>query len=329
MLPEVREVEKLGVNGDDLDVSTVWDECSKSSSKSNSRITSGVGRLRQFSKYSSCFFKKSWQIVGEEMCKAIKEFFITGKILGEINATLIALVPKIDTPEKVSDFRPIACCNVIYKIISKILTNRIKNGLRKIGNMNQSAFIPGRHIQDNILIAQELLKGYNRKSGSRRCAMKIDLQKAYDTISWDFIKDVLSTVGFHDTMINWIMTCITTTKFSICVNGEIKGIIKVVKKSMDEFSSVSGLFSNLNKSTIFFGNVIEEEKTNILQILPFKCGVLSMKYLGVPLLAKRLGVSDCKCLIDNVENRITCWKNKHLSYAGRIQLIASVLSAMQ
>ncbi|GKA14485.1 RNA-directed DNA polymerase, eukaryota, reverse transcriptase zinc-binding domain protein [Tanacetum coccineum] len=54
-----------------------------------------------------------------------------------------------------------------------------------------------------------------------------------------------------------------------------------------------------------------------------------MKYLGVPLLAKRLGVSDCKCLIDNVENRITCWKNRHLSYAGRIQLIASVLSAMQ
>ncbi|GKA14486.1 RNA-directed DNA polymerase, eukaryota, reverse transcriptase zinc-binding domain protein [Tanacetum coccineum] len=89
--------------------------------------------------------------------------------------------------------------------------------------MNQSAFIPGRHIQDNILIAQELLKGYNRKSGSRRCAMKIDLQKAYDTISWDFIKDVLSAVGFHDTMINWIMTCITTTKFFICVNGEIKG----------------------------------------------------------------------------------------------------------
>ncbi|GJZ74268.1 RNA-directed DNA polymerase, eukaryota, reverse transcriptase zinc-binding domain protein [Tanacetum coccineum] len=348
--------------------------------------------------YSSRFFKKSWQIVGKDICKAIKEFFINGKILGEINATLIALVPKIYTPKKVSDFRPIACCNVIYKIISKILTNRIKNGLRKIVNMNQSAFIPERHIQDNILIVQELLKGYNRKSGSRRSAMKIDLQKAYDSISWDIIKDVLSAVGFHDTMISWIMSYITTTKFSICVNGEIKGyfnggrglrqrdpispylftlvmedfnmimiknvegtskfkchygckdlklthmcfaynllvlchgdakLIKMVKKSMDEFSSVLGLLPNLNKSTIFFGNVKEEEKTNFVQVLPFKCGVLPMKYLGVPLLAKRLGVSDCKCLIENVENRINYWKNRHLSYAGRIQLIAFILSAMQ
>ncbi|GJV82645.1 RNA-directed DNA polymerase, eukaryota, reverse transcriptase zinc-binding domain protein [Tanacetum coccineum] len=289
--------------------------------------------------YSSCFFKKSWEIVGKDVCKAIKEFFITGKLLGKINATLIALVPKVDTPEKVCDFRPIACCNVIYKVISKILTSRIKAGLSKIVSMNQSAFLPGRHIQENILIAQELLKGYNRKSGPRRCAMKIDLQKVYDTINWDFIQDVLTAVGFHNTMIKWIMTCITSTKFSICVNGEINGYfnggrglrqgdpispylftmvmevfnmimiknvkesgkfryhhgckelklthmcfaddllvlckgdtesVKVVKKTIEEFSKVCGLFPNINKSTIFFGNIKEEDKADMLQVLPFK-----------------------------------------------------------
>nr|GEU39041.1 hypothetical protein [Tanacetum cinerariifolium] len=77
--------------------------------------------------------------------------------------------------------RPIACCNVIYKSISKILTNIIKTRLQKMVNINQSAFIPGRHIQDNILVAQELLKGYQRKNGARRCALKVDIQKAYDT----------------------------------------------------------------------------------------------------------------------------------------------------
>ena len=98
-------------------------------------------------------FKKSWDYIGKEMCSAVREFFLNGKILKEINATLIALVPKIDTPNKVYDFRPIACCNVIYKCISKVLTNRIKEGLCKIVSLNQSAFVPGRHIQDNILIA--------------------------------------------------------------------------------------------------------------------------------------------------------------------------------
>ncbi|GKB28957.1 RNA-directed DNA polymerase, eukaryota, reverse transcriptase zinc-binding domain protein [Tanacetum coccineum] len=324
--------------------------------------------------FTSCFFKKAWGIIGNDICLAVKEFFTSGKILGEINATLIALVPKMDTPNKVSDFRPIACCNVLYKCIRKILTNRIKNGFSKVVSLNQSAFIPGRHIQDNILITQELLKGYNRKNGAKRCAMKIDIQKAYDTISWDFLKEVMLMVGFHETMVNWIMTCITSTSFSMCVNGEVNGFfngrrglrqgdpvfpylftlvmeafnvtmiknindlmilcngdtesLKVVKKSLDDFSEVSGLFPNLNKSTIFFGSISESLKEEMLQILPFKCGKLPMKYLGVPLLAKRLGVKDCQSLIDSVRNRINCWRNKFLSYAGRIQLIAFVLSAM-
>nr|GEW90480.1 hypothetical protein [Tanacetum cinerariifolium] len=148
------------------------------------------------------------------------------RILGEINATVITLVPKVDTPNKISDFRPIACCNVLYKCISKIPTNRIKDGLSKVVSLNQSAFIPRRHIQDHILITQELLKGYNMKNGAKRCAMKIDIQKAYDTISWDFLREVMLMVGFHDTMVHWIMTCITSASFSICINGEINGFFK-------------------------------------------------------------------------------------------------------
>nr|GEU67321.1 RNA-directed DNA polymerase, eukaryota, reverse transcriptase zinc-binding domain protein [Tanacetum cinerariifolium] len=108
--------------------------------------------------FTSEFFKRAWSIVGDEVCLAINEFFKNGKLLGEINSTLIAFIPKTSTPSKVSEFRPIACCYVIYKCISKILTNRIKSGLEKVVHINQSAFIPRRHIQDNILIAQELLR---------------------------------------------------------------------------------------------------------------------------------------------------------------------------
>nr|GEU44071.1 hypothetical protein [Tanacetum cinerariifolium] len=198
------------------------------------------------------------------------------KILGEINATLIALVPKMDTPNKVSNFRPIACCNVLYKCISKILTNRIKNGLNKVVSLNHSAFIPERHIQDNILITQELLKGYNKKNGAKRQGDHISpylftlVMEAFNIIM----------IKKHDLMI-------------LCI-GDTESL-KVVKKSLDDFSRVSGLFSNLSKRTIFFGSISESLKEEMLQILPFKCGKLPMK-------------------------------NKFLSYVGRI---ASVLSVMQ
>ncbi|GKE35217.1 RNA-directed DNA polymerase, eukaryota, reverse transcriptase zinc-binding domain protein [Tanacetum coccineum] len=108
-----------------------------------------------------------------------------------------------------------------------------------------------------------------------------------------------------------------------------KGSLEVIKKSLDGFSQVSGLNPNLGKSTIFFGSIKEREKQYLLEILPFKCGKLPVRYLGVLLLAKRLSVMDCKVLIDKVGERINCWRNKTLSYAGRVQLLASVLSSMQ
>ncbi|GJW24118.1 RNA-directed DNA polymerase, eukaryota, reverse transcriptase zinc-binding domain protein [Tanacetum coccineum] len=113
--------------------------------------------------YSSVFFKKAWKVIGDDFCKAIKEFFTSGKMLQELNATVISLISKSQNPLKVNDYRPIECCNVIYKCISKVITGRIKQVLGKLININQSAFVAGRQIQDNILLVQELLKGHDRK----------------------------------------------------------------------------------------------------------------------------------------------------------------------
>ncbi|GKE98473.1 RNA-directed DNA polymerase, eukaryota, reverse transcriptase zinc-binding domain protein, partial [Tanacetum coccineum] len=132
--------------------------------------------------YTAKFFKKAWHMIGNDVCMDVKEFFAKGKLLRELNATLITLVPKISAPSKVTDFRPIACCNVAYKCISKIITNRIKGVLNSIVDKNQSAFIPERQITDNILLTQEFLKGYNCANGPKRCSMEIDIQKAYDIV---------------------------------------------------------------------------------------------------------------------------------------------------
>ena len=106
--------------------------------------------------FTSIFFKKAWDIVVNDVCHAVKDFFSNGQILREINHTIIALLPKVSTPSRINDYRPISCCNVIYKCISKIITNRIKDGLDDVVSVNQSAFIPGRSISDNILLLRSL-----------------------------------------------------------------------------------------------------------------------------------------------------------------------------
>ncbi|GKB58364.1 protein LAZ1, partial [Tanacetum coccineum] len=160
------------------------------------------------------------------MCNAIRDFFGNGKLLKEINHTFLALIPKISTPSKVNDYPPISCCNVIYKCISKILTNCIIDGIKEVVSENQSAFVPGRRISDNILITQELMHNYHRDRGPPRCAFKVDIQKAYDTVDWRFLGFILKCFGFPSMMIKWIMACVTSTSFSISINGDIHGLFQ-------------------------------------------------------------------------------------------------------
>ncbi|KAL0427388.1 UNVERIFIED_CONTAM: hypothetical protein Slati_2913600 [Sesamum latifolium] len=111
--------------------------------------------------YSSGFYKPTGPVIGEEVTRAIMEFFSTGRLLRQLNATLLALILKVQSPSTDSEFRPISCCNVLYKAITKILVQRIREVLDKIISPSQNAFVPGRSIADNILLAQELFTGYN------------------------------------------------------------------------------------------------------------------------------------------------------------------------
>ncbi|KAL8109811.1 hypothetical protein AgCh_025780 [Apium graveolens] len=119
----------------------------------------------------------------------------------EVNATLIALIPKIDHPTMVGEFRPVALFNVLYKCITKIIANRIKGCLNGMVDDTQNAFIPGRLISDDIFLTQELLENYHRQVGFPRCAIKVDIRKAYDSVSWDFLSDALQLFGFPEKMI--------------------------------------------------------------------------------------------------------------------------------
>ncbi|GKD94042.1 sodium/hydrogen exchanger 6 [Tanacetum coccineum] len=155
--------------------------------------------------FTAAFFKKAWDVVGGDITCAICDFFSNGKLLKELNHTIISLIPKVTTLARINDYHPISCCNVLYKCISKIITNRVKEGLGDIVSINQYAFVPGRRIYYNILLTQELMRNYHRRRGPPRCAFKVDIQKAYDTVDWGFIETILVGFGFHPKMVQWIM----------------------------------------------------------------------------------------------------------------------------
>lgn len=159
--------------------------------------------------------------MSNDICDAIKEFFDKLRSSKQINANQISLVPKVKCPMKAGEFRPIACCNVIYKTISKMMCNRLRLVLPNLISQIQSAFLVGRSIIENILVCQDLIKHYNRKKTSPKCLMKIDLRKAYDSVKWDFIDDLLKGFCFPEKFRYWIKKCIRTTTFSISCTGSL------------------------------------------------------------------------------------------------------------
>jgi hypothetical protein len=168
------------------------------------------------------FFKTTWNIIGDIVIATIGEFFRIGFMPRITNNTYVTLVPKVPNPTSIKNFRLIAfCCSVIYKIISKVITNRMQGVLSSIVYENQYAFVKGRVIFDNIMLSHELVKRYGRKGISPRFMLKINLQKAYDYIEWPFFKYLLLGLSFPYKFVNWVMACITTTSYTFNVNGDL------------------------------------------------------------------------------------------------------------
>ena len=118
------------------------------------------------------------------------------------------------------NFRPISLCNVIYKLCSKVIANRLRNYLDEIATEEQSAFVLGRLITDNVLIAYECTHYLKRKKGkSGACAIKLDMAKAYDRIEWAYLRRIMLPLGFCDSFVSVIMKCVTSVSMSVRVNG--------------------------------------------------------------------------------------------------------------
>ncbi|CAN0861736.1 LINE-1 reverse transcriptase homolog [Linum grandiflorum] len=173
--------------------------------------------------FTSCFYKVMWDIVQDDVVAAILQFFETGIMPKVVNSTLISLIPKKANATHIRDFWPIACCNVLYKCVAKILARRLAACLPEVVSQMQSAFVKGRQIGDDILLAHELVNSYHLKHVSPRCAMKIDLRKAFDSVDHHFLFGVMRAMAFPETFVNWIESCLQSVMFSIGLNGGMVG----------------------------------------------------------------------------------------------------------
>ncbi|KAL2231023.1 UNVERIFIED_CONTAM: Transposon TX1 uncharacterized protein [Sesamum indicum] len=277
--------------------------------------------------YSSGFYKAAWPVVGAEVTRAVLEFFSTGRLLKQVNSTVLALIPKVHTPMS-------------------------------------AAFIPGRSIGDNIMLAQELFMGYNQARLTPRCALKVDIRKAYDTVEWDFLVATLQLFGFPPTFTRWIEECISTTSFSVGLNGTPHGF----------FAGARGLRQGDPLSPFLFVLVMEVLHIGYMQLIEqymqfkyhWKCEPARVFQLGFAddlllfcradldsvrvlkvgldrfaewsglqlniqkshIIIFRLTISDCQLLLSKIDARIAGWEGMSLSYAGRVQIIKSILSAL-
>ena len=168
------------------------------------------------------FFHRFWLIVGSSVSDEVKKVFVERRVPEYLNRTHITLIPKIQIPETLGNYRPIILCNIVYKIVTKIIVARLRTFLDKLISPFQIAFVPGRRGIDNAIIAQEVIHSISKKRGKvGYMVLKIDLEKAYDKLEWSFISDMLFRVNPPLDLIEVIMSCVSmVVSTSIMVNGE-------------------------------------------------------------------------------------------------------------
>ncbi|KAE8661412.1 hypothetical protein F3Y22_tig00113725pilonHSYRG00162 [Hibiscus syriacus] len=298
--------------------------------------------------FHATFYQTNWDTVGEKVCQLVKQCINEGQLIEGINRTSLVLIPKVDNPETINQFRPINLCQVIYKIITKVIVNRLKPMLPTVISNSQTSFIPGRMITDNIILAQEVVHSMKKKKGMKGwIAIKIDLEKAYDRLDWNFIKNTMEKLGLPNRIMGAIMNCISSTTIQINWNGGltepfkpsrgirqgdplspylfvicIERLAQEIKLAVEKGNwkpiklSKNGQKVNLQKSSIYYSNNVDAQTrnsfTNKLKIKEVEnLGI----YLGVPILHNQINRNTYSSIIQRVKDILTEWKAKTLSLA--------------
>nr|GEZ88325.1 RNA-directed DNA polymerase, eukaryota, reverse transcriptase zinc-binding domain protein [Tanacetum cinerariifolium] len=170
--------------------------------------------------YSFEFLRKYWNLVGSDLCDAVECFFETGSFPNGCNSSFVALISKITDAKFVNDFRPISLIGSVYKVVTKVLANRLALVISDLISDTQSAFVANRQILDGPFILNELLHWCKRKK-KQVMFFKVDFAKAYDSVRWDYFLDVLEAFGFCNIWCKWIRGTFNSAKASVLVSLKV------------------------------------------------------------------------------------------------------------
>ncbi|XP_049394714.1 uncharacterized protein LOC125859004 [Solanum stenotomum] len=176
--------------------------------------------------FSGLFFQECWDIVSQDVTNVVRAFFCGQTLPRYITHTNLVLLPKKDLVRSLSDLRPISLSCFINKVISRVLHGRIAAVLPKLISPNQSGFVKGRSISENVLLAQEIIGDINKRNKHTNVVVKLDMTKAYDRVSWVFMTKVLRKFGFSEVIIDMICRLLSNNWYSICINGQIHGLFQ-------------------------------------------------------------------------------------------------------
>ncbi|XP_061993341.1 uncharacterized protein LOC133711201 [Rosa rugosa] len=347
--------------------------------------------------FGGCFFTSCWSVVAHDVTRAVQSFFINGYIMPHFNSNILILIPKLEDAESISDFRPIALANFVFKIITRIMADRLGPIASRIISPNQSAFIRGRSIVDPIVLTSECVNLLDQKCKYGNLAIKFDISKAFDTLDWNFLLRVLRAFGFDATFVNYIHTILQSAYISVSVNGQVNGYftcsrgvrqgdplspllfclaeevlsrglsslvnrrkirtiaapssvsppshvlfaddimvflqgkpshLRNLMSFMDEYAVNSGQVVNKAKSNLLLGRYALPRQNRTCGLLGIRPGQLPFTYLGVPIFIGHPKSVHLVPIADKVRCKLSSWKGKQLSQAGRLQLISSVIESI-
>ncbi|GJZ90557.1 RNA-directed DNA polymerase, eukaryota [Tanacetum coccineum] len=254
------------------------------------------------------FFRKYWDLLGTDLYDAVVWFFDKGSFARGCNTSFITLIPKIQDPKFVSDYRPISLIGCLYKVITKILANRISLIIPDLISDVQSAFLPNRQILDGPFIINELLSWCKYKK-QQAMVFKVDFAKAYDSVRWDFLQDILTAFGFGSKWCSWIRGCLQSATASVLLNGS----------PTSEFHFECGLKQGDPLAPFLF--ILVMETLHLSFVRATEAGIFTGLKIGTSFSISHLFYADDAVFIGE-------WSNANLSGITKILHCFSLLSGL-
>nr|XP_043618453.1 uncharacterized protein LOC122590149 [Erigeron canadensis] len=276
------------------------------------------------------FVKNFWDRLEGDFFRLFNQFYETGEIRKGCPSFFITLIHKVKDLGSLNDYRPITLVGIINKALSKVLANCLKKVLNHLISVSQYAFFKDRLILYGPLILNEIVS-WVKKEKKKIFYLKVDSNKAYNIVNWSFLLSVMEQMSFLARWCKWILGTLSSSKrsYDCTFMGEWSDEnLRKITRILRVFYIVFGLKINLNKSNLFGIGLSEAEVKRMVVVLKCKDGVLPFDHLGIRIGGNMNRVVNWDFLVNIFESRLSLWKSKAVSMAGRITLIKSVMESI-